>query len=471
MDISNISEILKTLMDIACEGIIVVDDKGIITMVNQVYAELFNQKPEDMIGTHVSDAYLDPKLSRLPMVLKSGRNEVGRSFIFKGMPVIVSRVPIFGADGKIIGAIGKMMFKDLAVLDQLVRQASNKKIPPKAELYKAPSIKDDIDRIIGQSQQIIELKETVRKIANRNSTVLIRGESGTGKELLAKAVHMSSNRRFGPFIKLNCAAIPENLLESELFGYVEGAFTGAKKGGQIGKFELADKGTLFLDEIGDMPAAMQAKLLRVLQEREVEPLGSGQPKRIDVRIVAATNVNLEEAIQAGKFRQDLYYRLNVINLYLPSLRERVEDLPLLVNSFMKKFNMEFGLEVTGIHPEVMKVFADYTWPGNIRELENVMERIFNIIDDSLITVNHLPLYLVNNGNNDSNTQQVPQLNMQNIVNNKAIDNTLFNIVEKTEKEAIMQALKLSGGNKASAANILGISRQGLYKKLDKYGLA
>ncbi|MDA8441078.1 MAG: sigma 54-interacting transcriptional regulator, partial [Peptococcaceae bacterium] len=329
------------------------------------------------------------------------------------------------------------------------------------------------EQIIGQSEQILLLKETVRKIANRNSTVLILGESGTGKEVLARAVHMSSNRRFGPFVKVNCAAIPESLLESELFGYVEGAFTGAKKGGQAGKFDLADKGTIFLDEIGDMPVAMQAKLLRVLQEKEIEPLGSAQSKKVDVRILAATNLNLEKLIIDGKFREDLYYRLNVINLHLPPLRERIMDLGLFVDYFMHKFNREFGLNVTGIHPEVMDIFAGYSWPGNIRELENVMERVFNIIDAKVITVNHLPLYLVSSVRNSRSYTDTPPdapLNLHQSFPRDTTANTLFNIVEKTEKETIVKALTLSGGNKVAAAHLLGISRQGLYKKLDKYGL-
>ncbi|MDA8211437.1 MAG: sigma 54-interacting transcriptional regulator [Clostridia bacterium] len=339
-----------------------------------------------------------------------------------------------------------------------------------------------LEQIIGTSVQLVDLKETVMKVAPRKSNVLIRGESGTGKELLAHAIHSSSNRRFGPFVKVNCAAIPENLLESEFFGYEEGAFTGTRRGGQVGKFELAHKGTIFLDEIGEMSPTMQAKLLRVIQEKVVERLGGGLPRAVDVRIVAATNVNLEELIKYGKFRADLYYRLNVVALTMPPLRERKEDINDLVSHFIGKYNHEFGMNILGITPQVQSLFARYSWPGNIRELENVIERAFNLVDGQYILPKHLPKHFI-----EQLTWEVPledefpqivDLSEVDYASEKKLeqhktmfgDKTLTDVIDQMEKDLLIQALGYSSGNKARAAKLLGISRPNLYKKMLKHKL-
>ncbi|MHB8984252.1 MAG: sigma-54 interaction domain-containing protein [Carboxydocellales bacterium] len=339
-----------------------------------------------------------------------------------------------------------------------------------------------LEQIIGNSVQLVDLKETVMKVAPRKSNILIRGESGTGKELLAHAVHSYSNRRFGPFVKVNCAAIPENLLESELFGYEDGAFTGTRKGGQIGKFELAHKGTIFLDEIGEMSPTMQAKLLRVIQEKVVERLGGGLPRSVDMRIVAATNVNLEELIKYAKFRADLYYRLNVVTLTMPPLRERKEDIDDLVSYFIEKYNHEFGLNILGITPQVRNLFNRYSWPGNIRELENVIERAFNLVDGQYILPKHLQEHFIEQLNWEVPIEdEFPQIVDFNDINNSAQkksdehktmfgDKTLTDVMDQMEKELIIQALSYSNGIKARAAKLLGISRPNLYKKMIKYKL-
>ena len=251
-----------------------------------------------------------------------------------------------------------------------------------------------IASIIGKSPQILDLKQAILKIAPRNTTVLLTGETGTGKELFAQALHQGSLRRFKPFVKVNCAAIPENLLESELFGYAEGTFTGGKKGGYLGKFAIADGGTVFLDELAEMPLALQAKLLRFLQEHEIQRLGESMPRRVNVRVVAATNANLPQLVKYQKFRSDLYYRLNVVSLDIPPLRNRREDIPLLCQSFLKPLNAEFDYRVYRLSDEVKQLFDIYPWPGNVRELHNVLEAAFHLFDGGQeIKLEHLPQYL------------------------------------------------------------------------------
>lgn len=299
------------------------------------------------------------------------------------------------------------------------------------------------------------LVQTSLRVAKSGSTVLLRGESGTGKELFALLLHAQSSRREAPFIKVNCAAVPENLLESEMFGYDEGAFTGARKGGKIGKFELADGGTLFLDEIGDMEMSMQAKLLRVIQEREVERLGSNKSRKIDVRLVAATNRDLEEMIRNKQFREDLYYRLNVVTLPIPPLRERMDDLEDLIKTFIKKYNLQFGQSVTGIANEAKDVLMKHRWPGNIRELENIIERAFNMLEGTEIQLKHLPSYLQVLAGRDIRPY---------------VEGSLETILNEVEKDALVIALENANGNKVQAAKSLGLSRAGLYKKLIKHQL-
>lgn len=465
-------EVLKSvnaIVDLAYDGIVVLDANGIITMVNQSFADFFEVDAQEMIGKHVTQAYTNSKLSRLPIVMQTGKAEIGEIHRLNGRDVVVSRYPII-KDGKAIGAVGKVLFRDIREITDLASKIhAEQKETNSKQSDKTSNSKYDLNSIVGMSPQIASLKETVTRVAPRGSNVLIRGESGTGKELFAHAIHSASNRRYGPFIKVNCAAIPENLLESELFGYEEGAFTGARKGGQVGKFELAHKGTIFLDEIGDMSLPMQAKLLRVLQEREIEPLGSNKAKKVDVRIVAATNVNLEELVKENKFREDLYYRLNVVSLHIPPLRERQADLDVLVEYLVDKYNREFGLHVKGVSPEVRELFHSYEWPGNIRELKNIVERAFNIVTGKYILVSHLPQYLVKAMELGENAVAVSD-------NNKTVSmgvkesigkQSLTEIMDRLEQEVIQQALTISKGNKALAANLLGISRPGLYKKLQK----
>jgi transcriptional regulator with PAS, ATPase and Fis domain len=299
----------------------------------------------------------------------------------------------------------------------------------------------------------------VERLSFTTSTVLITGKSGTGKELVAQAIHNSSHRRYGPFIRINCVALPETLLESELFGYEEGAFTGAKKGGKPGKFELAGGGTIFLDEIGDMPLSMQTKLLCVLQEKVIERVGGTKPIPVDVRVIAATNRNLENMIAQNEFREDLFYRLNVVRLDIPPLCDRMEDLPLLTENIMKRINQRLGTNIKSVTPQAMELLQNYNWPGNVRELENLLERAINLAfmnQESCLSIPHFPSLI-----KCSLLTKVP-------IECKQLG--LSETLQKLEKEMIIQALATTDGNKNQSAKLLRIHISALYRKLDKYGL-
>jgi len=311
--------------------------------------------------------------------------------------------------------------------------------------------------IIGKSKPMQEVYRTLEKVAPTDSSVLIYGESGTGKELIARAIHKLSPRKDKPFIRVNCGALVETLLESELFGHEKGAFTGAVKR-KKGRFELAHQGSIFLDEIGDISANMQLKLLRVLQEKEFERVGSEETIHVDVRIMAATNKNLSELVQQDKFREDLYYRLHIIPIYLPPLRERKEDIPLLVNHFLKKLTSELNKPAKQITESVMERFISYHWPGNIRELENVLERAVVLCDREFIDIKDLPIL------NSAASEKLPSDVLDRFRLN--LNDTLAAI----EKQLIERAMNEKAGNKSQAAKLLGIQTSLLYYKLEKYGM-
>ena len=307
--------------------------------------------------------------------------------------------------------------------------------------------------IVARSPKMQEVLATVERVAPTNSTVLLGGESGVGKDLIARAIHEKSRRASGPFVKINSTAIPENLLESELFGYEKGAFTGATNS-KPGKFELADKGTLFLDEIGDVPAATQVKLLRVLQEREFERLGGTRTVKVDVRLVAATNRDLRAALEQGTFREDLYYRLNVVPIDIPPLRERKEDIPDLANLFLARFAKDSGRPLRGIAPAAMQVLTAHYWPGNVRELQNVIERACALAAGPELKVDDIQL-------------DVPR-HRSGAVNERFLPDGMT--LDQWEDEMIREALKRAGGNKSQAARLLGLSRNALRYRLSKIGI-
>ncbi len=325
--------------------------------------------------------------------------------------------------------------------------------------------------IIAHSNKMKEILKLVSEVANSNATVMIRGESGTGKELIAHAIHFNSPRADKPFIKINCSALPDTLLESELFGYVKGAFTGALKD-KPGKFLLANGGTIFLDEIGDTSPLMQAKLLRVLQEKEFEPVGGQETIKVDVRVIAATNKNLEEEVKNGGFREDLYYRLNVVPIFIPPLRERKEDIPFLVEYFIRKYSRENNKKIAGIESIALKLLMEYNWPGNIRELENVIEYAVVVEKGKYISVKSLQIpslsriYKANNFVHESNTC------LENYFSNisPTIPNKLKVVKDMFEREVIKKALEKFNGNRTQTANYLGITRMALLNKIKKYKL-
>jgi len=313
------------------------------------------------------------------------------------------------------------------------------------------------ENIIGSSGKMEEVYTMMGKVMNNKTTVLVNGETGTGKELVARALHYSGIRKNKPFVKINCSALPENLLESELFGHVKGAFTGAVNE-RIGRFELADGGTLFLDEIGDISHNIQVKLLRVLQFKEFEKIGSSHTTCVDVRIIAATNLDLEEAIEDGRFRKDLYYRLNVLPILMPSLRERVSDVPLLAEHFLHKISKELGNKVKGFTKEALSLLVQYSWPGNVRELENLIERACIMTDGDMLEVKDFPAYL------KEKDIEIP-LTIPNVGAYKLND-----IIDKIEKKMIEEALVITGGQQTQASELLGINRGSLIYKMKKFNL-
>lgn len=443
------SSLLRTILDSSNESFIYINSNGIIEMISESYAEFLNRKKEDLIGLNVVDVVEN---TRLDTVLRTGKAEVAQIQIVKGRKIIATRIPVY-AKGKVVGAIGKILFKDVDELNNLYRKINN--IEKELNLYrdefkKANKAEYALESIIGEDSEIKRLKEMTKNVASTNSNVLILGESGTGKELFAHAIHNNSRRVEAPFIKVNCGAIPYELIESELFGYEEGAFTGARRGGKIGKFKAADGGTIFLDEIADLPMNMQVKLLRVLQEREIEKIGSNNPEKVNVRIIAATNKNLEEMVDQGLFRLDLYYRLNVVSIRIPSLNARKDDIPMLANHLINKISSKENRHVEGVSSQALEMLKNYRWPGNIRELENILERAINFLgDDRIIQPKHLP----------------PKISGYSGVHN---EKTLRESIEEVEKEAIIQSLIQCNGNKSAAAKLLDISRTSLYEKMVRY---
>lgn len=351
------------------------------------------------------------------------------------------------------------------VLNLIDRTLSHKKLEQENQhLRAALHRKYRFDNIIGQSDSILKVLEMIERVSTSDSTVLITGESGTGKELVAKAIHYNSNRASKPFVPINCGAIPGELMESELFGHVKGAFTGAVAN-RIGRFEMADSGTMFFDEIGDMSPHLQVKMLRVLQERRFEPVGSTKTFTSDVRVIAATNVNLENAVRDGNFREDLFYRLNVIPIHIPALRERRSDIPLLFHYFMDLFNQERATKLTGVTPDAMAILTAYAWPGNIRELENLVERLAILKGGGLIDVADLPekYRAVQPGAGATFADPTEfDLPTDGLDFNTAVDNY--------ENALIMKALEKTGWNRNQAALLLKLNRTTLVEKIKKKGL-
>jgi PAS domain S-box-containing protein len=450
--VKNLKSSLETAMNHAYDGILMTDENQKIQMVSPSLLELFNMQKNDVIEKQVDLVFPQFHLSS---VYKSETGEFSDFLEINGIKYIVHRIPIL-QDGKVIGVIGKVMYRQLNEVSEMfkkLQKAENKASYYQNELKQAESARFTWDHIISLDPYMEKLKKSANKAAKGRSTILIRGESGTGKELFAHAIHNSSPRKNGKFVVVNCAAIPEDLLESEFFGYEEGAFTGAKRRGKLGKFDLANGGTLFLDEIGDMSLSLQAKLLRVLQEREFYRVGGSKRIQIDVRIIAATNRYLEDMVKKGQFREDLYYRLNVISLNIPPLKERRKDIDYLIKAFTKDLNKLLGTSIIGMDERARDALLSYDWPGNVRELRNVMERAMTFAENGKIHVEDLSDYIL----------KIIQTQNTN-------SNSSLSLVEDAEITTIEKALIQTKGNKAKAARLLGISRSGLYEKLKKYEL-
>ncbi|OCA98905.1 sigma-54-dependent Fis family transcriptional regulator [Clostridium beijerinckii] len=429
---------LNKIMNSVNLGIFAVDTKGIIKAINKSACGMLHMKEEGVINRNV-DTVLDNWKYILEQ-LRNGQSYEDEEIVYsdKKKRFNINVYPIKDKNSNITGMVG--IFKDIQNVYNLVNK------------YISRTAKYTFDDIIGQSEEVHRLKEQIKSISNSPSTVLIQGESGTGKELIAQSIHNNSNRRNKSFVAINCGAIPKSLIESELFGYEEGAFTGAKRGGCPGKFELANGGILFLDEIGEMPLDMQVNLLRVLQEGFVTRIGGSKYINVDVRIIAATNKNLKKEIENGTFRDDLYYRLSVIPIYVPPLRERSKDIEILIDHFLKIKAAKLGKPIPKIQKNIYEKLLNYNWPGNVRELENCIENIVNM-----------------DGNTSFSFENKTIKRDLNYCNNEILEYDMCSL-EELEKRAISICINQCEGNVSKSCRILGINRSTMYAKMKKYNI-
>lgn len=444
---------LKAIIQSSNDAISVVDENGNGILINPAYTQMTGLTEKDVIGKPATtDIYQGESMHFY--VLKTKKPVRGVKMLVgpKKKEVVVNVAPIL-VDNELKGSVG--IIHDLSEIRELTMELQKAK-----ERIRTLEAKYTFDDIVGSSEEMVIAVEQAKIAAKTPATVLLRGESGTGKELFAHAIHNGSDRKYKNFIRVNCAAISESLLESELFGYEEGAFSGAKRGGKKGLFEEANFGSIFLDEIGELSLSTQAKLLRVLQEREIIRVGGTKPIPINVRIIAATNKNLEQEIDNGNFREDLYYRINRIPIYIPPLRNRIDDIPLLVNRLIQKINHDYGRNIDGITDAAIKMLKNYDWPGNVRELENVLGRaiIYMQINENWIDILHLPKleYYRQRGHQTEVVHEESK--------------TLQSMLEDFERRMIQLALNKYKWNKTKAAKELGISIRTLYYKMEKYGL-
>lgn len=473
-EVKELKERYLQILEAVQDGICVFDREGTVTYINGSYNEITGENISE--GDNIHE--ISPNGSRM-RVLEKGQKIMGEISQKKnGKSVVANIVPII-VNQQITGGIS--VVKNLSEIEELIDRISHLSAKTEyleEELHRRKKLNPAFNRIVGVSNKLYDAMKLAAKTADNNFNVLIRGESGTGKELIAEAIHYSSERAIQPFIRVNCAAIPENLLESEMFGHVKGAYTGAIKT-KIGKFELADKGTIFLDEIGELDKSMQAKMLRVIQKKEFQRVGDDRTITVDARIIAATNRNLEELVENGEFREDLYYRLNVIPIWLPPLRERREDIPVLSEYFLNKIAEELGCEPKQLSGEAMDALIHYSWPGNIRELENVMERINILADDREVQKKDLPHYISENYHTAVNDEVPSEAVTENGLYDAGLSlgkTSAEEIVtgndeimpwEYYEREIIRKALKKYGSYNA-AGKALGLTHKTVAAKARKY---
>ncbi|MDY6973607.1 MAG: sigma 54-interacting transcriptional regulator [Thermodesulfobacteriota bacterium] len=437
----------EIILDSIADGVFTVDSEWRITSFNRAAGKITRIKKEEAIGRHCWDVFrasICEGRCSLRQTMETGEPIVNQSIFIvssegERIPVSISTALLKDEEDRVIG--GVETFRDLSVVEELRR-----------ELEGRHSFHD----IVSKNQEMHRLFGILEQVAGSNTTVLLVGESGTGKELFARAIHALSPRKNGPMVTINCGALPDNLLESELFGYRAGAFTDAKKD-KPGRLALAEGGTLFLDEIGDISPAMQARLLRVLQDRVYEPLGSTKPLKADVRIVSATNRNLEELVSQRRFRQDLYYRINVVRLVLPPLRERREDIPLLADHFVRKFNRLNGSETRGLSPEVLSILMAHDFQGNVRELENVVEYATVVCKNSLVGIEHLPDYL-------REDVKIPGKAPE----EEGLENHLN--FDDLERHFLLETLRKNHWNRSATAAQLGIHKATLWRKIKRLNI-
>jgi len=446
-------DMFQLIFDSIYNGCIVTNKEGYIIYFNKPYGLFLGIDSAAQIGKHCTDVIEN---TRMHIVARTGEPEINHTQRIMGQDMVVQRIPI-KKNGEVIAVFGQVMFKDVRDVGRLAKKLSL--LESKVQLYEQElialrSTRYTIDSIVGKSSAIMSLKREALNAAANNLPVLISGESGTGKELFAQGIHHASPRKLYPFVRINCAAIPKDLLESELFGYEKGAFTGARSEGKPGKFELAHQGSMFLDEIGDLPLEMQPKLLRALEEKEFERVGGNTVIRADFRLITATNQNLEGKLRTGGFRKDLFYRLNVIPLYIPPLRERREDILPLTRHMLDQIAREASLSDIKMGPRAEKAFLAYDWPGNVRELSNVLERLLFSLKGDTIHLCDLPFYLCRSKGKQASARNP----------------SLRHVQARAEREVIRYTLESCNYNKTDAAKKLGIHRTLLYKKMKKYDL-
>ena len=455
-------ELMLAAMNAAGNGIIIVDKFSRILYINDSYTRILNVPREKVLHKRLST--VEPEAVLLE-ALRDGRPRYRLPVEVKtlGKKIIVTITPVLQAE-KIVGAVS--VFEDITELflshQELERAQRLNRSLFIAAAKETADVPPEFSGIIGRHEKFLRCLRLAELVAPTEAAVLVEGESGTGKEVIVNGILRFSKRRNRPFVNINCSAIPESLMESELFGYTAGSFTGAAKGGKAGKFELANGGTIFLDEIGEMPLFMQAKLLRALQSGEIQKIGSDAMQKVDVRVIAATNRNLKQMVKEGAFREDLYFRLNTFTIVIPPLRERGDDVLLLAAHFLQKFSRKYGKKER-LSPAVQQFFLSYSWPGNVRQLESCMEYAVIVCGGGEIRMNHLPEEMQGISSSAKRTDAA-EYSAAKAVHGLKAD------IQAMERDYILRVLKETGGNKSKAMEVLGISRRTFYKKWKLYGL-
>lgn len=437
-------------------GTMVIDAEGKLVYISRQCADYIEVDIDESLGKPVNEVFPPSKM----MELLKGNKPINTDFYFHEGRMSVSTQAQIRENGEVVGIVEYDVIQNLSSLDDLLAKyikASNDEMKYYKEQFRNfQSTKYSIDNIIGTSQKMRDLRKQLETAASTSSTVILTGETGSGKEAAAHSIHNLSVRKFGPFIKINAANLPETLAESELFGYEEGAFTGARKGGKKGKFELASGGTLFIDEISQLPLALQPKLLRAIQEKEIERLGGEKSIPVDVRLIVAANEELWNQVRMGRFREDLFYRLNVLTIQIPPLRERMEDLPELVKYQISQLNPQMGKQIQHVEDAVYSYMKKFNWPGNVRELFNAVEKAMNYAQGDELKLEHFAP--------DSASQY---LDLNTI---RKMGNPIEIVKKEAERKLILQVLELFHGNKTRAAEYLSISRPLLHQKIKRLGI-